>query len=284
MRLAYGFAQERRLYGGPITELPLVRARLAGAYRRLRLADALALYGTRALSLLPEQMSLLSAALKIAIPRLAMDVVRECATVLGARHYLRTGPFAPFQKILRDAPLIALFDGSAEVNASIIAGQLERVARARGDERTKRGDEAFDLVSRAARLADAIPPMPWGALKTSNRGRDDLLLSASDPRRGGSAAIRDAVHALDAEARKDAGELARFSSVERYVWLNAAASAHFVCGPGGLGAALEEEALHYAAGRVPPLSERGYDALADQCTRGELLSAAPFTLAGAMAG
>lgn len=253
LRLATDFALRRSLYGGPIIELPAVRARLSRAYRRVLLADAIAHVGTRALSVFPEQMSLLSAVVKVAVPQLAMDAIADCAVVLGARHYLRVGPYAGFQKLMRDAALISLFDGSAEVNRHILAGQLGRVSLARDAELSSRGDDVLRGVRAVAALDHAVPDMRWDALKTSNRGRDDLLTAALVSRApgggdagGGDAAGGDAggggaddaaarametvaaqVRALDAavRAQEERGDASATSALaDRYVWLTVAAS------------------------------------------------------------
>lgn len=174
LRLAIDFATTRVLYGEPAIALPAVKREVRDAFVAIMLADALAIFATRALSLMPEQMSVLSAVTKVAVPELSLEAIRRAAVVLGARHYMRGGRYGIFQKILRDAPLIALFDGSSAVNRSIVAGQLPRLVAARLDETSR------SRLRHCATLTESTPRFDPAKLNTSNRGSDDVLAGLAD--------------------------------------------------------------------------------------------------------
>lgn len=130
LRLALRFARERRLYQSTVFAIPAARETLVGAFADLLTCECAALLATRALHVFPEQLSLWSAVTKYFVPTTLEGAVREAATVLGARHYLREHyAWGLFQKIMRDMAIVGLFDGSSQVNLSLIAGQLGRLAQ-----------------------------------------------------------------------------------------------------------------------------------------------------------
>jgi len=130
LRLALRFARERRLYQSTVFAIPAARETLVGAFADLLTCDCVTLLATRALHAFPEQLSLWSAVTKYFVPTTLEGAVREAATVLGARHYLREHyAWGLFQKIMRDIAIVGLFDGSSQVNLSLIAGQLGRLAQ-----------------------------------------------------------------------------------------------------------------------------------------------------------
>jgi alkylation response protein AidB-like acyl-CoA dehydrogenase len=213
LRLALGFARTRRLYGATAWDIPVVRRGLLDAYADALAAEHVARVCARAASIVPGQMSVLSAVAKIVVPELASRIIATCATVLGARHYLRDGAEALFQKLARDHAVVPLFDGSTSVNLYVISGQLNRLAGARAN-----GEVARQLVD------DLLaPPLDLGRLRTSNRGDDDLLGSLTGPLAG----ARDRV-AAEARALADAPQNspARFAAARAYALLVGAACCH----------------------------------------------------------
>jgi len=175
LRAALDFVATRRLYGEDLLELPAVQRLIARATLHLQQADALAVLACRVAGEAPEQLSVLSAVVKLAVPALCQRVIDDSVTLLGARHYLREEPFAHVQKLCRDAPLISLFDGSAEVNRHVLAGQLGALVAARASEVALRGEEAQRRLRRASALDEPAAPLELGELRTSARGRDDVL-------------------------------------------------------------------------------------------------------------
>jgi|GEM_PF-1420535 len=124
-RLTFRFARARELYGKLAIDIPAVRARLARCYAGILVADVVAQVACRAITARPAELSVLSAAAKFHVPSETEAIGRELALVLGARHYVRSEyPWGVFQKQMRDSQVVSLFDGSTQVNLSLIAGQL----------------------------------------------------------------------------------------------------------------------------------------------------------------
>jgi alkylation response protein AidB-like acyl-CoA dehydrogenase len=175
LRLALGFALERRLYQSTVFAIPAASEALVGAFADLLSSDCVTLLATRALHALPDQMSLWSAVTKYFVPTSMEGVVREAATILGARHYLREHyAWGIFQKVQRDIAIVGLFDGSSQVNLSLIAGQLGPMAH-----RSEALDSAAaaDLVSHLATvcaLEQDLPAFEADRLTLSSHGYDYL--------------------------------------------------------------------------------------------------------------
>ena len=170
LRLALDFARERRLYGQTVLDLPHARAQLAGCFADLLLCDALATVGARAIQAAPEQLSLWSSIVKYFVPVTCERVIRDAAVVLGARHYLRDHAGGAFQKLLRDAAVVSLFDGSTAVNLDAIGAQLPRLLPARA----AAPEERARTLSLLCSLGAPLPPLDPSRLALVNAGRDDL--------------------------------------------------------------------------------------------------------------
>ncbi|TMC19751.1 MAG: hypothetical protein E6J34_14695 [Chloroflexi bacterium] len=131
-------------------------------------------------------MSLWSSVTKYFVPTLLENMVRDTATILGARYYLREHyASGMFQKIVRDIALVSLFDGSTQVNLSLIASQLGPIAQNKQVTSTQTNsshvihNEAADVssrIKRACSLAEPLPAFDGEKLMLTNRGRDDLQL------------------------------------------------------------------------------------------------------------
>ncbi|KTC84229.1 acyl-CoA dehydrogenase [Legionella cincinnatiensis] len=132
LRLALSFSLQRSLYNKIAYEIPVVKQRLGEQFTQLLIADCMGLVIARAGSVMPQKLSFWSAIIKFLIPKMGEDIVDECGLVLGARAYLRTTEWAMFQKIRRDIKVVGLFDGSSQVNLSLIASSLLSQARMRG--------------------------------------------------------------------------------------------------------------------------------------------------------
>ncbi len=167
LRLALDFVNTRQLYGGSVVDIGAVQGKLARCYKDLLLAEAIGWVMSRACTRLPEQMSVYSALVKYLVPTLVDEQIRICGVLLGARGYLREGDYALFQKMKRDHAVVALFDGSTEVNLYVIAGQLRALLQPATTPREQRlsWQQLFDLN------ADT-PDFSGEGLKLSNRGRD----------------------------------------------------------------------------------------------------------------
>jgi len=167
LRLAADYVHKRQLYGGSVASIGAVQGKLAGCYRDLLLAEAIGLVLSRACTRLPEQMSVYSALVKYLVPTMVDEQIRICGVLLGARGYLREGDYALLQKIKRDHAVVALFDGSTEVNLYVISGQLKSLLKPHAASQT------YDLSWQELFALDgATPDFSGAGLKLSNRGRD----------------------------------------------------------------------------------------------------------------
>ena len=124
LRIVMDFAARRRLYGGTALDIPYVRAQLCGAFLDILLCESVAHAATRALSDRDEPCVFLAALVKYFVPTVVERVLQSLSVVLGARFFLRQGPEAYFQKIVRDAAIVSVFEGSTVVNLGILASQL----------------------------------------------------------------------------------------------------------------------------------------------------------------
>jgi alkylation response protein AidB-like acyl-CoA dehydrogenase len=133
LRIVMDFAARRRLYGGTALDIPHVRAQLCGAFLDILVCECVAHAAVRALSDPGEPALFLAALVKYFVPTVVERVLQSLSVVLGARFFLREGPEAFFQKVVRDAAIVSVFEGSTAVNLGILASQLMRrhVGRAR---------------------------------------------------------------------------------------------------------------------------------------------------------
>ncbi|MEI5522090.1 acyl-CoA dehydrogenase [Streptomyces brasiliscabiei] len=204
LRIALDHLTTRRLYGGAATGLPHVRSVLAGAFADLLRAEALGAVGARALHLAPGAASVYASAVKFEVSRLLLDAMDRLAELLGAHFYLREGPTALFQKLLRDlAPVGFGHIARAACQMSLLP-QLPLLAR-----RTwaRPGTEPpGDLFA----LSEPLPPLRYDRLALHAAGRDPVAGSlhtlADAPWAPGHADLRTAV-------REDRTELAELAAV-----------------------------------------------------------------------
>ncbi|MDX3748771.1 acyl-CoA dehydrogenase [Streptomyces sp. AK08-02] len=203
LRIAVDHLTRRRLYGSPATALPHVRSVLAGVFADLLRAEALGAVGARALHVVPGSASVYASAVKFELSRLLLSAMDRLAELLGAHFYLREGPTALFQKLLRDlAPVGFGHIARAACQMSLLP-QLPLLAR-----RTwaRPGTEApADLFA----LARPLPPLPYDRLALHAAGRDPVM--------GSLAALADASWApehddLRATLRDDHAELAELAA------------------------------------------------------------------------
>lgn len=294
LRLALGWARERRLYGSPILAIPAVRALLVGAFADVLIGECLAMVTARALTLAPRRTSLWAAVTKYLVPNLCERVTRDASVVLSARSYLREGvPGGVFQKVARDVAITSIFEGTQLVQLSLIASQLGQLARA-----GRRGDTPVDLD----RLCDLAAPAPaWDppstGLRIGDPGGDELVerwfRRPESPEAGPGAdaalrSLRQQATALWAALAERAGP-PDLSLSHRYCLLHAAACclqvwrcsrermAPEAAGGEWLGVCLER----LACGAAPPggdVAEPVAAWMLRQLDDGELFSLVPFEL------
>ncbi|MEU8994356.1 acyl-CoA dehydrogenase family protein [Streptomyces caniferus] len=129
LRTVARFATRRRADGRSSLDVRHVRDVLTGAFLDLLLSDCLAAVATRALHLLPRQMSAYAAAAAYQAPKLLAESMDEMSAVLGKATFAEAGAYAMFQKQLRDLPVTSLgHAGSAGRQVSLLP-QLPYFAR-----------------------------------------------------------------------------------------------------------------------------------------------------------
>jgi alkylation response protein AidB-like acyl-CoA dehydrogenase len=175
LRLAMRFAAGRRLYRGTVADLPHARSLLTGAFVDLLIADALATVGARALHVLPEQGSMVSAAVKYLVPKVLQEASNDLSSLLGASYYLREGEYAAFGKHARDLPVAVLAHASAAVCQATMIPQLPRLARRSWADDTRGAPPAV--------LFDPAVPLPAldpAGLAVNNRGVDTVTATLAE--------------------------------------------------------------------------------------------------------
>lgn len=179
LRIGREYAQQRRLYGGPIHDIPVVRDHLVGAHLDLLIAECTALPVARALSVVPSRLSLWSCVVKYLVPVLGEEVMAHIGKVLGARSYLRQEVAGgAFQKLTRDHAVASLFDGTTHVNLHAVASQLGNIA-AFAQRPAK--DSAAVLKALFDFSSEAPVWQPSGrALQLTNASEDDITRSWAD--------------------------------------------------------------------------------------------------------
>lgn len=212
LRIAVGHLTGRQLYGGPATDLPYVRSQLADVFADLLRAEAFGAVGARALHLLPGQTSVYSSAVKFEVARLLLQAMDRLAELLGAHFYLRQGPTALFQKLLRDlAPVGFGHIARAACQMSLLP-QLPLLARRSW---SKPGAEAPGGLYA---LGAALPPLPFDKLALHAAGRDAVAGSlhalADAPWSPEHADLRAAVGADRAELIELAAECVPLTPVD----------------------------------------------------------------------
>ena len=129
LRTVARFASRSRADGRSSLDVRHVRDVLTGGFLDLLIIDCLALVATRALHLLPRQMSAYAAAAAYLAPKLVAESMDEMSSVLGEETFAQDGAYAMFQKQRRDLPVTSLgHAGSAGRQVSILP-QLPYFAR-----------------------------------------------------------------------------------------------------------------------------------------------------------
>lgn len=153
------FAHRRVLYGGLLTEIPHARSTLAGVFAEYLVIDAFATYVARAMSTQPDRLGVLSNVVKVVVPEICDTLLRELATILGARFYMRHAHDSGiFEKMLRDSAIISVFDGSSIVCSSAISVHLTRAEL----------QPSAPSDTATADLRAALPPIDFAAVGVAN--------------------------------------------------------------------------------------------------------------------
>ncbi|MBV8794424.1 MAG: acyl-CoA dehydrogenase [Hyphomicrobiales bacterium] len=246
LRTTLSFALNRRLYGGLVIDLPHAAAVLSDAFLDLLISDCVTISGLRSFHVVPEQSSLWASIVKYFVPTTIEAMIQNLSVVLGARYYMREEhEWGTFQRIVRDAAVVSLFDGSTVVNLHALMLQFRHLSRrraARGDQDARLG-QIFDLNS-------PLPPWNGQRLSLVSPQANDALegvehslkqLKAEGAENGADRALIEQILALGetlkreiashnarfAESEFEHGHLqsaAMFRAAQRYCALHAAAS------------------------------------------------------------
>ncbi|WP_063780694.1 acyl-CoA dehydrogenase family protein [Nonomuraea sp. SBT364] len=280
LRLALSFAGERVLYGRPVADIPVARDCLVGVFADLLVCDAFSAVAARALHLLPEQTSVLAAACKYVVCALLDSASYDLFTVLGARSYLREGPYGVFQKYFRDLAVAALAHSSSAACLATIIPQLPRLARRSWLRADPGPEELFSLGS-------PLPELDFDRLVPDAKGRESLSAALSRVQDaelrtfflGRLAELRTRCQDLPPGERTVTASAGTFALAEEYAFLLAAAACAGVTSgaasvrAGAFSAAWQAVALRRIAGRLGaparPAGEAGSVMFAELLSRHE---------------
>ncbi|MFF2013526.1 acyl-CoA dehydrogenase [Streptomyces sp. NPDC058195] len=175
LRVALNHLTARTLYGGRATDLPHLRSALAGVFADLLLVECFGAAAVRAVHVLPGQASVLSAVYKHFGSAVLLDAMSTLSELLGAHFYLRTGPTAIFQKLLRDIRLVGFGHAARAACESAVLPQLPVLAR-----RSWSAPVPEDAPAGLFDLAAPLGPLEFDRLGLSAGGRDHLSGSLTE--------------------------------------------------------------------------------------------------------
>lgn len=169
LRIVTAFARSRILYGHRVIDLPKPRAVLAGAFTDLLISDALATVAARSLQVLPGETTVSTAATKYLVPKMLRQTDYQLSMLLGARSYLRDGPYAIFQKNSRDLQVLTFGHANSTVCQATLIPQLPGIAK-----RSWLAQDCAPAPAEVFRFTEALPPLDYRALAITSRGADSL--------------------------------------------------------------------------------------------------------------
>lgn len=122
MDIALDYAKVRKTFGKPIIEHQGLAFLLADMQKRVDAARAMLYYSAAALDKgLP--IGTLSPSTKIFVSETAMSVTTDAVQVLGGYGYMKE---YPVEKLMRDAKVFSIFEGTNQINLMVSSGMLAR--------------------------------------------------------------------------------------------------------------------------------------------------------------
>jgi alkylation response protein AidB-like acyl-CoA dehydrogenase len=173
LRTVLNFALKRKLYHKSVADIPHAQSTLVKAFLDVLITDCLSLSMTRALHVLPEQMSVYSSVAKYFVPQTLKRTLYDLSIILGARFYIREGEYAIFQKLLRDFPVVSFGHAGTVICQASIIPQLPFLA----SKSWKKSLNNLDELKKVYLFASDLPEFTPSRLKITNNGKDDIVSS-----------------------------------------------------------------------------------------------------------
>ena len=123
---ALEYAKSRETFGQPIAEHQLVAAKLADMETRCEAARGLLYKAGVAMEEDAPDLTKISAMAKLFCSDTAMDVTTEAVQILGGYGYIQE---YPVERMLRDAKITQIYEGTNEIQRIVIAREMVREAR-----------------------------------------------------------------------------------------------------------------------------------------------------------
>lgn len=264
LRRTLDFAVEREIFGHLLIDIPHSRRRIAECFADIVVCDAVAISSIRMLHVAPGQCSVTSSVSKFLVPTVLERTVSDLATVLGARHFLRSDPrYGSFGKVMRDLWIAHFAEGNTVVNLKNIAAQLGLLVDGSVDASTNRARAAVDRAAVTYDLDAELPSFEPKSLDLRSRDGDDALValpSALEEIRAGTGADQPQWLAVANVGERFLGELRRiqhiYSEIRRELGSSAMQSAEMF-------ALAEQYSAIHAAACVVQLSVRSARCLRD---------------------
>jgi len=173
LRTVLNFAVKRKLYNKSVSDIPHAKSTLVKAFLDLLVTDCLSLSMTRALHVLPEQMSVYSAVVKYFVPHTIKRMLYDLSIILGARFYVTEGEYAIFQKLLRDFPVVSFGHAGTVICQASVIPQLQFLA----NKSWKKPLENQEHLREIYTFTNDLPRFQGERLKITNNGKDDIICS-----------------------------------------------------------------------------------------------------------
>jgi len=121
--LAVEYARKRVQFGKPIISFQAIQHKLANMAIKTEAARALIYAGARHMDTDPADASKIAAMCKVFASDVAMEVTTEAVQVRGGYGYMRD---YPVEKMMRDAKILQIYEGTNEIQRNIIGQELNK--------------------------------------------------------------------------------------------------------------------------------------------------------------
>ncbi len=123
LEAAVDYARQRIQFGHPIIALPVIQDKLADMATQIEAARALVYAAARMIDSGAKQITAESSMAKVFASDVAMKVTTEAVQILGGAGYMRD---YPVEKMMRDAKITQIYEGTNEVLRGTIASELRK--------------------------------------------------------------------------------------------------------------------------------------------------------------